>query len=76
LLKDHLKEGERALDVGSGSGYLTVCMAMMVGETGMAVGVDHIPELVEFSRNNVLKDKPSLLESKRLKLVGGYRFIL
>lgn len=30
LLKDHLKEGCKALDVGSGSGYLTVCMAMMV----------------------------------------------
>lgn len=29
-LKDHLKEGDTALDVGSGSGYLTVCMAQMV----------------------------------------------
>lgn len=71
-----MKEGDRALDVGSGSGYLTVCMAVMVGETGMAVGVDHIPELVEFSRNNVRKDKPALLESNRLKLVGGYIFLL
>jgi protein-L-isoaspartate(D-aspartate) O-methyltransferase len=51
-------------------------MAVMVGETGMAVGVDHIPELVEFSRNNVRRDKPALLESNRLKLVGGYRFLL
>jgi len=71
LLKDHLKEGERALDVGSGSGYLTVCMALMVGETGMAVGIDHIPELVEFSRSNIQRDKPALLESNRLKLVVG-----
>ena len=30
VLKDHLKEGSKALDVGSGSGYLTACMAMMV----------------------------------------------
>ena len=30
LLSDHLVEGNRALDVGSGSGYLTACMAMMV----------------------------------------------
>ncbi len=30
LLKDHLKEGMKALDVGSGSGYLTVCFAHMV----------------------------------------------
>ncbi|XP_068085389.1 protein-L-isoaspartate(D-aspartate) O-methyltransferase isoform X4 [Anabrus simplex] len=71
LLKDHLTEGERALDVGSGSGYLTVCMALMVGETGRAVGIDHIPELVKFSEANVLKDKPELLNSGRLKLVVG-----
>ena len=30
LLKDHLYEGAAALDVGSGSGYLTACMAHMV----------------------------------------------
>lgn len=34
LLKDHLVPGERALDVGSGSGYLTACMAIMLGENG------------------------------------------
>lgn len=37
LLKDHLKEGNKALDVGSGSGYLTACMALMVGPRGKAV---------------------------------------
>ena len=62
------------MDVGSGSGYLTVCMALMVGETGLAVGIDHIPELVEFSRENVEKDKPGLLEGNNIKLVG--RFML
>ena len=30
LLKNHLKPGNKVLDVGSGSGYLTVCMALMV----------------------------------------------
>ena len=30
ILKDHLKEGSKSLDVGSGSGYLTACMAIMV----------------------------------------------
>lgn len=29
-LKDHLKEGAKALDVGSGTGYLTACFAIMV----------------------------------------------
>lgn len=63
-------EGERALDVGSGSGYLTVCMALMVGESGKAVGIDHIQELVDYSHSNVASDKPELLESGQIKLVG------
>jgi len=35
VLANHLKPGMRALDVGSGSGYLTACMAVMVGASGM-----------------------------------------
>ena len=30
LLADNMKEGAHVLDVGSGSGYLTACMAIMV----------------------------------------------
>ncbi|XP_025413929.1 protein-L-isoaspartate(D-aspartate) O-methyltransferase [Sipha flava] len=71
LLKDQLVDGERALDIGSGSGYLTVCMAVMLGEKGKAVGIDHIPELVEKSINNVRKDNPELLNSQRIILETG-----
>ncbi|XP_077537226.1 protein-L-isoaspartate (D-aspartate) O-methyltransferase isoform X1 [Haemaphysalis longicornis] len=70
-LKDHLVEGAKALDVGSGSGYLTACMGLMVGDTGLAVGIDHIPELVNESIANIEKDQPQLLASKRVKLVVG-----
>ena len=34
LLVDHLKPGGRALDVGSGTGYLTACMAYLVHPRG------------------------------------------
>ncbi|KAK8959977.1 Protein-L-isoaspartate O-methyltransferase [Platanthera guangdongensis] len=53
LLKDHLKPGMRALDVGSGTGYLTACFAMMVGPDGHAIGVEHIPELGAASIKNI-----------------------
>lgn len=72
LLKDRLVEGEKALDVGSGSGYLTVCMAYMVGETGKAIGIDHIQELVDLSKENVKKDDAELLENGRVKFVGQF----
>lgn len=71
LLKDQLLEGERALDIGSGSGYLTACMAIMLGENGKAVGIDHIPELVEKSLENVKKDNPELLNSQKVILETG-----
>ena len=32
LLSDRLVEGATVLDVGSGSGYLTACMSIMVGD--------------------------------------------
>ncbi|XP_072032653.1 protein-L-isoaspartate(D-aspartate) O-methyltransferase-like isoform X2 [Amphiura filiformis] len=71
LLKDRLTEGKKALDVGSGSGYLTACMGLLVGKTGKVVGIDHIKELVDFSRDNLQKDHPELLESGQVELIVG-----
>jgi len=72
LLSDHLKPGMKGLDVGSGSGYLTVCMAIMVGQSGRVVGIDHIDQLVDSSVENIQKDgKGDLLESGQLKMVVG-----
>lgn len=68
-LKNHLTEGSAVLDVGSGSGYLTACMAVMVGETGKVVGIDHIPELVQSSIDNVKRSNPELLD--RIEMVVG-----
>uniref|UniRef100_A0A8D0GVS2 Protein-L-isoaspartate O-methyltransferase n=1 Tax=Sphenodon punctatus TaxID=8508 RepID=A0A8D0GVS2_SPHPU len=71
LLKDQLVEGATALDVGSGSGYLTACFARMMGPTGKAVGVEHIEALVHESIRNVQEDDPTLLSSGRVKLLVG-----
>lgn len=55
LLENYLKPGMYVLDVGSGTGYLTACFAFMVGAQGRTVGVEHIPELVDFSIKNIKK---------------------
>ncbi|CAG9578816.1 unnamed protein product [Danaus chrysippus] len=70
-LKSQLIPGEKALDVGSGSGYLTACMAHMVGETGRVIGIEHIPELVTLATKNINHDNPKLLSSERIKLIVG-----
>ena len=61
VLSEGLKPGGKALDVGCGSGYLTACMAYMMGE-GKVVGIDHIEELVNLSLENISKSHSHLLE--------------
>uniref|UniRef100_A0A7N0RJ91 Protein-L-isoaspartate O-methyltransferase n=1 Tax=Kalanchoe fedtschenkoi TaxID=63787 RepID=A0A7N0RJ91_KALFE len=57
LLEKHLQPGMHALDVGSGTGYLTACFAAMVGPKGRVVGVEHIPELAAQSIKNIEKSE-------------------
>ncbi|CAI8609817.1 unnamed protein product [Vicia faba] len=72
LLENHLQPGMHALDVGSGTGYLTVCFALMVGPNGRAVGVEHIPELVSFSIKNIEKSAAApLLKDGSLSVHDG-----
>lgn len=75
LLKMYLKPGMVALDVGSGTGYLTACMGLMVGNSGKVVGVEHIPELVELSIKAFRRDQPALLDSGVVNLHVGDGFL-
>ncbi|KAG0583137.1 hypothetical protein M758_3G113800 [Ceratodon purpureus] len=61
LLKDHLQPGMHALDIGAGTGYLTAIFALMVGDTGRSVGVEHIPELTATAVANVQKSNAARL---------------
>ena len=56
------------LDVGSGSGYLTACLARLVRPGGKAIGVEHIQELVEKSRANLNKHQRELLDEGVLEI--------
>ncbi|KAL4897293.1 hypothetical protein BDV59DRAFT_198693 [Aspergillus ambiguus] len=51
LLLDSLKlgPGERALDVGAGTGRLAVYAAQLVGESGEVVGVDPLPDRIQIA---------------------------
>ncbi len=44
-LYPNLIKADKALDIGSGSGYLTLAMANCM-EKGLCIGIEHIPELV------------------------------
>ncbi|KAG7529918.1 hypothetical protein FFLO_05323 [Filobasidium floriforme] len=63
-LEDYLRQGSRVLDVGCGSGYLTAVMHRLVGPTGLIIGIDHLPGLVEMSKNNLAADGVSVSDSE------------
>ncbi|KAK9507429.1 hypothetical protein O3M35_007283 [Rhynocoris fuscipes] len=71
ILRTRLRPGAKALDVGSGSGYLTACMALMVGPEGKVIGIDHIKELVIDSIKNVKRGHANLITSGRIEFVVG-----
>jgi protein-L-isoaspartate(D-aspartate) O-methyltransferase len=48
-----VKEGQRVLDVGSGSGWTTGLLAHLTGPTGRVLGVELEPGLVEFGTRNL-----------------------
>lgn len=47
--------GDRVLDVGSGSGWTTALLATLVTKRGRVFGVELLPELVEWGRQNVAR---------------------
>ncbi|KAF8555142.1 protein-L-isoaspartate O-methyltransferase [Imleria badia] len=76
-----LHPGATALDVGSGSGYLSAVLDHLVTPSqpgaprGKVVGIDHIPELVEWSKSNLINNGlgPALDEGRILLVAGDGR---
>jgi len=48
-------EGQKILDIGSGSAWTTAILAYIVGEKGSVTGLERISELVEFGSKNLEK---------------------
>jgi len=51
------KEGNKILDIGSGSGWSTALLCYIVGESGEVIGVERLKELVKFGKENLQKAK-------------------
>ena len=49
------QEGEKILDIGSGSGWTTALLAQIVGNEGRVVGTELQPSLVRFGQENLAK---------------------
>jgi protein-L-isoaspartate(D-aspartate) O-methyltransferase len=66
-----VRRGQRVLDVGCGSGWSTALLQHLVGPGPRVIGVEVVPELVEFGRRNLERagvDAPS--EQARAGVLG------
>ncbi|KKQ55700.1 MAG: L-isoaspartyl protein carboxyl methyltransferase [Parcubacteria group bacterium GW2011_GWA2_38_13] len=58
--------GEKILDVGSGSGWVAGMLAHIVGKKGKVYSIELVPELVQFSIDNLAKYR-----FNNLKIING-----
>ncbi|KAG9406628.1 hypothetical protein AC1031_002949 [Aphanomyces cochlioides] len=70
-LGSNLRDGSTALDVGSGSGYLSACLARMVSPSGKVLGIEVVPELVAQSLDNARRGDSDLIDQGTLQLKFG-----
>ena len=70
-LKDYLTEGSTALDIGFGSGYLTVAMSKMMNDKGCVIGIEHIKDLYDFGYQNISKHHKNLMDGGSIELILG-----
>lgn len=59
-----LKEGDKVLEIGAGSGYQAAIIANIVGQKGKVISTEIVPELVEFAQENIKR-----LKIKNIKVV-------
>lgn len=71
-LEKFLVPGSCILDIGCGSGYLTVCLAKMIGK-GRVYGVDHIEEIINQAMENITKSQPEVVNNPELLLQMVHR---
>lgn len=67
-----VQTGDKALDIGSGSGWTTALLSDLVGQKGRVYAVERVPELVAFGRDNIerlgIKNASFHKSSKKLGL--------
>lgn len=49
------QDGNRVLDIGSGSGWTTALLSSAVGSSGVVEGIEIVPALVEYGNQNLSK---------------------
>jgi protein-L-isoaspartate(D-aspartate) O-methyltransferase len=72
LLKDCFKNAKKALDIGTGSGFVALCLSkMMKGNEHKTYALDHIQGIVELAKANIAKNHEDYIKDGRIEFVTG-----
>lgn len=55
LEKLKARPGQKILEIGTGSGYLTALLAKIIGPSGKIFSIEYVPELKDFAESNLKK---------------------
>lgn len=60
-----LEEGQKVLEIGSGSGYQAAIISKIIGKNGKIISTEIVPELADFAKENIRK-----LKLKNVEIIG------
>lgn len=66
----NIREGNKILEIGAGSGYNAALMSRLVGKKGKIVTVEVDEDLVEFAKSNLKKEN---IKNVKVVLGDGYK---
>jgi tRNA A58 N-methylase Trm61 len=78
MLKGHLKGAGKCLDVGYGSGYMTVAMRLLMKDmkNGVVFGIDHVRSFLPQAEDNLIRfghrDIKCWLRGMVARVQGGF----
>ena len=65
------QKGQEILDIGAGSGWTTALLAEIVGPKGKVYGVEIIPEVFQFGKENISRTDYKNVEFLNIDASGG-----
>ena len=65
------KSNLKGIDIGCGSGFMTLCISKLLGPYSVTYGVDHIEGIVEYAKNNINKHHREYTSTGRVKICLG-----
>mmetsp|Transcript_3938 Transcript_3938/g.3353 ORF Transcript_3938/g.3353 Transcript_3938/m.3353 type:complete len:110 (+) Transcript_3938:550-879(+) len=70
MLKDCFKDAKRALDIGTGSGFVALCLSKMCRRAdSKTYAVDHIQGILDQAKENIMKHHKEYIDDGRIEFV-------